>query len=306
MSTILQKGVDPHAQTPPTKGSILVTGAPGTVGNKLVERFVADGYDVRAISKDRWVDPPVESYLVDLRDLGQTVDAVAGYETVIHLAAHSRPFVSRGQVFSDNLMSAFNVFWAAKLQGVKRVVWASSSHSGGQPFSIESLAEYPPAVFPIVENHQYQAGDIYGLSKLAAESLLPHTRFWGDTEIVGLRMGFAYEVENYEFLYEADFPRVQANPEERIANLWNYVDGRDVYQAFKKAVDSTGNIGGEIMHIHAADTMMDIPTRELMAKYAPKVVVPEDLPEYGSAYSIARARKILGYEPQYSWRDVLG
>jgi nucleoside-diphosphate-sugar epimerase len=57
--------------------------------------------------------------------------------------------------------------------------------------------------------------------------------------------------------------------------------------------------------IAAADTVMDRPNRELMAEVFPDVPLHEGAGGMQTLLSIDKARKMLGYEPKYSWRDHL-
>ncbi len=43
--------------------------------------------------------------------------------------------------------------------------------------------------------------------------------------------------------------------------------------------------------------------RELLAEYYPTVPIREPLEDTASLFSIKKARELLGYQPQYSWRD---
>jgi len=54
--------------------------------------------------------------------------------------------------------------------------------------------------------------------------------------------------------------------------------------------------------IAAADTVMNRPSRELMAEIYPDVPVRGELGESETLLSIAKARRLLGYEPGFSWR----
>lgn len=285
-----------------TKRRLLVTGGPGTIGRRLILRLLEAGYEVESTALEAWPDAPCPHIISDLRRLGDAVEVIAGHETVIHLAAiRDGSVTTPAETFIQNVTSAFNVFWAAKLAGVRRVVWSSSSHATGQPYT----TDYMPPNVPVREHELHQVGDTYGLCKTAAESVMAHRRVWEDLQLVALRVGFAYEAEDYEFLYEVDVPRVQANPLERLPNLWGYVDGRDVYQAFERAIENPDDIGGEILLVTAADTIMNRPTRELVAEFAPGAVIADDLAEFGSFYSLERTRQVLGYEPKHSWREFV-
>jgi nucleoside-diphosphate-sugar epimerase len=53
-----------------------------------------------------------------------------------------------------------------------------------------------------------------------------------------------------------------------------------------------------------ADTVMSRPNSELLAEVFPRVPARAALGEYDTLLSIAKARRLLGYEPEHSWRDA--
>ena len=63
------------------------------------------------------------------------------------------------------------------------------------------------------------------------------------------------------------------------------------------------DVGAEVFIVAAADTCMARPSRELMAEVYPDVEVRGELGEHETLLSIAKARRLLGYEPQHGWRD---
>jgi len=63
--------------------------------------------------------------------------------------------------------------------------------------------------------------------------------------------------------------------------------------------------GAEAFIVAAADTVMQSPSRDLMAEVFPGVPVRDGLPEHGTLLSIEKARRVLGYEPTFSWRTIL-
>ena len=50
---------------------------------------------------------------------------------------------------------------------------------------------------------------------------------------------------------------------------------------------------------------MSRPNAELVAEVFPEVEVRRDLGEHDTMLSIAKARRLLGFDPQHSWRDAL-
>ena len=56
--------------------------------------------------------------------------------------------------------------------------------------------------------------------------------------------------------------------------------------------------------IAAADTVMSRPNAELIAQVFPDVTVTRELDPHETLLSIDKARRLLGYDPQHSWRDA--
>ena len=63
--------------------------------------------------------------------------------------------------------------------------------------------------------------------------------------------------------------------------------------------------GSHNVIIAAADTVMNRPSRDLMAEVFPDVPLTGELAEYGTLLAVDRAKQVIGYQPQHSWRDEL-
>lgn len=284
------------AKTRARNKRLLITGGQGIIGHKMVPRFLEAGYEVTSLGLERWAEAPCPHVVCDLRDFGDAVDMVAGHDAVVHLAAaHRQGVVPAAETFNTNIVTTFNILHAAARLGVRKVVWASSTHTGGGHFD----DTYPPASLPLREDEPHQVEGSYGLSKIAAEALLAHPRALGDIEVIALRYGYVYEPEQYAVL-----PKLWEDPAFGSRNLWNYVDGRDAFAITRAAVESTG-AGGQVFNVTAADSLFNTPSRELAARFYPRARLRRELSGYASFYSIEKARALLGYRPQHSWRQVL-
>jgi hypothetical protein len=62
--------------------------------------------------------------------------------------------------------------------------------------------------------------------------------------------------------------------------------------------------GAEAFIIAAADTVMNRPSKDLMREVFPKVPV-RAVAEYGTLLSIEKAKRVLRYEPEHSWRKYV-
>jgi len=100
----------------------------------------------------------------------------------------------------------------------------------------------------------------------------------------------------------AAFPSFEDNPAGRRFNMWGYIDARDGAAAIRKALEAPLK-GCDIFIIANADTVMSRPNKELAAKFYPEVPFKRDLGPNETLLSIDKARRVLGYEPQHSWRD---
>jgi nucleoside-diphosphate-sugar epimerase len=274
---------------------IAVTGASGKAGRAVVRALLEHDHDVLAIDVVPSDESSARSLLADLTDYGQAVESLAGRDAVVHLAAIPASEIRTEETtFRTNMLSTYNVFEAARLLGLRRVVWASSETILGLPFEREQ-----PAYAPIDEEHPAYPESSYALSKLLSEELGRQLHRWTGTPYVALRFSNIMEPHDYE-----EFPSYWDDPSLRRWNLWGYVDARDVAESCRLALDS--NVGAEHFIVAAADTVMNRPSRELMSEVYPSVPYQPTAGDFDTLLSIEKARKLLGYEPQWSWRDHIG
>ena len=265
---------------------VVVTGSSGKAGRFVVDDLVEHGHDVVG------VDLVGTSLRADVTDFGQTAEVLAGADAVVHLAAIPAPGIAtEADTFRTNMLSTFNVFEAARVLGLKRVVWASSETILGLPFDAE-----PPAYAPIDEEHPPLPQSSYAESKLLGEELARQVSRRSGIPIVGLRFSNIMGVADYE-----RFPSFWDDAHLRKWNLWSYVDGRDVALACRLALEAPVEAADHFI-VAAADTVMTRPSTDLMAEVFPKVQYTAG-GEHESLLSSVKAGRVLGYVPQHSWRD---
>jgi nucleoside-diphosphate-sugar epimerase len=276
---------------------VIVTGGAGKAGRAVVRDLLEHGYDV--VSVDLARDPNLtegQQLVADLTDYGEAVDALKGADAVIHLAAIPAPGLKPDELtFRVNTAATFNVFQAAPLVGLRRVVWASSETTLGLPFEREL-----PRYAPIDEEHPLLPESTYALSKVISEEMARQFSRWNGIPYHGLRFSNVMEPHDY-----ARFPGFWDDARVRSWNLWGYVDARDVAQSCRLALE-VDLPGAEVFIIAAADTVMSRPSAELLAEVFPDVELRHAVGEHGTLLSIEKARRLLGYEPEFSWRDTLG
>jgi nucleoside-diphosphate-sugar epimerase len=274
---------------------IVVTGGSGKAGRAVVNDLNERGY--QTLNVDLTIPPASWGWALaaDLTDLGQTYEALQGADAVVHLAAVPAPEMRPEQeTFRNNVLSTYNVFSAAADLNLKKVVWASSETVLGLPFETE-LPDYAP----IDEQQTPYPESSYALSKLLGEQMAAQFNRRFGLPFAGLRISNIMEPDEY-----AKFPTFWDDPTLRKWNLWGYVDGRDVAQAVRLALE-LDIPGSEQYIVAAADTVMNRSSRGLMEQVFPTVEIRHQLGEFETLLSIDKAREVLGYEPDYFWRDHL-
>jgi nucleoside-diphosphate-sugar epimerase len=271
---------------------IVVTGGSGKGGGWVVRDLREHGHHVVNVDWRPTGSTSGQDMVADLTDLGQTTDALAGADAVVHFAAIPAPGLRPdGETFRINALSTYNVFAAAVAHRVRRVVWASSETVLGLPFDI------PPAFAPIDESIEPRPESSYALSKLVGETMAAQFARRSGIGFVGMRISNIMEPDDY-----ATFPSYWEDPLERKWNLWGYVDARDVATAARLALEAPIE-GAEIAIVAAADTVMTRPSEELMAEVFPSVPLRRRVEGRETLLAIDHARRLLGYEPSHRWAD---
>ncbi len=286
------------------QGRIAVTGGSGKLGRAVVSHLVETGYEVVNLDRAPSPDPAGSgaAYVkVDFTDFGQTFEALHAIDdryselaAVVHLAAIPAPgLITNAATFANNITSTYNVFSAARAAGIKNVVWASSETVLGLPMSRSA----PPPYIPVDEIYHPRPQSSYSLAKTLEEEMAGQFCRWDpELKMIGLRFSNVMYPEDY-----AQFPSYDDDPAIREWNLWGYIDARDGAQAVRRALE-WDFAGREIFVIANSDTVMGTSSAELAASNFPGVEVSKDLGEHETMLSIDKARRLLGYEPEHSWR----
>ncbi len=273
--------------------SIVVTGGSGKAGRAVVKDLVEHGYSVLNVDIQAPAEKLCPFLKTDLTDLGQTYEVLQNADAVVHLAAIPAPgFEPEGVTFNVNMTSTYNIFSASIALGLKRIVWASSETTLGLPFEREQ-----PAYAPIDEAHPLYPESSYALSKVLMEEMARQMNRQSGIPIIGLRFSNIMEIHDYQ-----RFPSFQDDASLRKWNLWGYVDARDVAQSCRVGLEADFS-GADHFIIAAADTCMNRPNAELMAEVFPDVELRGDIGEFDTLLSVDKARQVLGYNPEYSWRN---
>lgn len=284
-----------------TPTRVVVTGGSGKLGRAVVRDLAENGYIV--VNVDLAPSPDASAAVTflraDLTDYGQVLEALTAVDdrydrvdAVVHLAAIPAPgILTNSATFANNVPSTYNVFAAARAAGIRTLVWASSETVLGLPFDVD------PPYFPIDEEYPVRPESTYSLGKAMEEELARHFARWNPQHTyIGLRFSNVMEPTDY-----AHFPSFEADPRIRKWNAWGYIDARDGAQAVRLALQS-GLPGFEAFIIAAADTVMSTASAELASAVYPNVTFTRPVMGTKTLLSINKARRMLGFSPQYSWR----
>ncbi|KJZ49478.1 MULTISPECIES: NAD-dependent epimerase/dehydratase family protein [Pseudomonas] len=141
---------------------ILVTGAAGQIGSAF---WTAQGdkSDLRLADIDVSKLPDsAQRFSLDIRDQANCLEACEGIHTVIHLAADPNPDADfMTSLLPVNIVGTYNMLFAARAQGCKRFIFASSA---------QTIEGYPEDV-QIQECMAPKPGNLYGVSKAFGEAL---------------------------------------------------------------------------------------------------------------------------------------
>lgn len=277
---------------------IAVTGGSGKLGRSVVRRLNQDGHEVTNLDL---TGPKSRGFTqIDLRNYGHVLDALlglddrhGGVDAVVHLAAIPAPGLAPdAATFENNMLSTYNVFQATRRAGIRKLVYASSETVLGLPFDVD------PPYIPVDEEYPARPESTYSLVKHLEEQMAVQLTRWDpELSIVALRFSNVMDPDDYEA-----FPAFDADASLRKWNLWGYIDGRDGAQAVVKALEYE-TPGFEAFIIANADTVMQRSSASLAAEVFPAVTVTKELGEHETMLSIDKAKRLLGFAPEHSWRD---
>ena len=171
--------------SPPGRRKVLITGAAGRIGSSFAERGHAD-YDFRLMVQTTQDPAKVESLkrfgdvvAAELSDQAKLQELCTGIDTVVHLAADPNPNGTWDSLLPNNIVGTYNLMWAAKSAGCRRVIYASSIHAvGGYGRGVQVKAGDP-----------VNPGDLYGVTKCFGEALGRYMAEQEGLSVIAIRIG---------------------------------------------------------------------------------------------------------------------
>ena len=247
---------------------VLIIGMSGLIGGLLRDHLQqAGGYELAALNR-RQVEG-VTSFQADVADLDAIRPAFEGQDVVVHLAAFLGSSDWDGHL-AGNVVGTYNVYEAARLAGVKRVVFASSNQAIGSfervpPYSDICAGRYDlvPADFPIISHEQVRPASLYATAKVWGEALGRHFVDEYGISIICVRIGAVRQEDRPTTVRENS----------------GYLSHRDTCQALQRSIDAPDSIKYDIFYAISNNRW--------------------------NYKDLAHSKEVIGYEPQDSAEDRL-
>ena len=173
---------------------ILITGMSGLIG-QLVYNSLKDNANYKLTALNRTKLHDVNCIQADINDLEKVTTAFEGINTVVHLAAQL-PGASWNSMLKTNLEGTYNVFEASRIQGVSRVIFASSGDAARgwdneNPYDWLTEGKYDKITSPwtMIPPTDVWPKGIYGASKVWGEAIGRHFSDEFSLSVICLRIG---------------------------------------------------------------------------------------------------------------------
>ena len=275
---------------------IVVTGAAGRLGRRVVQLLVDQDREVLATDQLEANDLPTEFVRCDLGDAGAVGDILQGAEAVVHMGAIPGP--SRAEpreIFENNVACDFNVMMSAAELGLRRVVFSSSAFGMGWAHDGNAFV---PRYLPLDEEHPMMPFEPYGLTKQVGEDIGRMIARNSVTTVVSLRFTNVALPD-----VQAEFPWPAPTPENPLTLvMWAYADARDVADAHVLALDAEIE-EYEAFMIAQPSSRFEEPTIDIVKNnFGDRVEIREGLSGTASVISTQKAQRLLGWRPLNDWR----
>lgn len=301
--------------------TFLVTGGAGFIGSNLCEAILKMGYKVRCLDDistgkqanvDIFLDNPNYSFIKgDIKDLDTCMAACEGVDYVLNQAAWgSVPRSIEMPLFyeKNNIMGTLNMMEAARQQGVKKFVYASSSSVYGD--------------HPVLPKKEGQEGNLlspYALTKRVDEEFAKlYTRLYGlDTyglryfNVFGRRQdpdgAYAAVIPKFiKMLMNGETPTI--NGDGMQSRDFTYIE--NVIEANLKACLAPHEAAGNAFNIAYGGREYLIDIYHSLTRALGKDIEPNFGPDRAgdikhSNADISKAREMLGYDPDYDFDSGL-
>ena len=275
---------------------IVVTGAAGRLGRRVVQLLADQNREILATDQVEADDLPAEFVRCDLGNAGAVHEILKGAEAVVHMGAIPGPSRAEPRViFENNVAADFNVMMSAAELGLRRVVFSSSAFGMGWAHDGNAFV---PKYLPLDEEHPMMPFEPYGLTKQVGEDIGRMIARSTDTTVVSLRFTNVALPE-----VQAEFPWPAPTPENPLTLvMWAYADARDVAEAHVLALDAEIE-EYEAFMLAQPSSRFNEPTIDIVRNnFGDRVEIREGLEDTASIISTEKVQRMLGWRPLHNWR----
>ncbi len=275
---------------------IVVTGASGRLGRRVVQLLVDQNRAVLATDRSATDDLPAEFVRWDLEDAKAVEGILKGAEAVVHLGAIPGPLREDPRViFENNVASTFNVMMSAAELGLRRVVFSSSAFGMGWAHDGNAFV---PRYLLLDEEHPMMPFEPYGLSKQVGEDIGRMIARNSNTTVVSLRFTNVALPE-----VQAEFPWPAPTPENPLTLvMWAYADARDVAEAHVLSLDAEIAEYEAFMIAQPSSRFKESTIDLVKNNFGDRVEIRDGLSGAASVISTQKAQRLLGWKPRHDWR----
>lgn len=301
--------------------TFLVTGGAGFIGSNLCEAILSMGYKVKCLDNlstgkqanvDLFIDNPNYTFIKgDITDLDTCLSACEGVDYVLNQAAWgSVPRSIEMPLYYEqvNIRGTLNMMEAARQQGVKKFVYASSSSVYGD--------------HPVLPKKEGQEGNLlspYALTKRVCEEYGKLYKKLYGLDTYGMRYFNVFgRRQDPNGAYAAVIPKFikqllndeapTINGDGKQSRDFTYIE--NVIEANLKACMTSSDAAGQAFNIAYGGREYLIDIYYALTKALGKDIEPNFGPDRAgdikhSNADISKARELLGYDPQYNFENGL-
>jgi len=288
--------------------SIAVTGGNGKIGKAILRELDERGYHAVNLARGERREEVSDSYYtVNLLNPGEVYGSLArsDADAVIHMGTIPHPDNHPGwMTYESNAMSTYHVLEAATELDLEAACVASSINALGYDFqNVHAQVEY----LPVDEDHPVTPRDPYSIGKHAIEVTADGFGRTPDAPqpISSLRYPIVLSTEDliHRGWGRETIEDITRTFDETNNDLFTYLHLSDAAAIAVDAVEADFD-GHEVFWAVAADTNTAVSTPDLLSTIYARTEVKRDLNGFESLISTEKARDLLDWVPERSWRDL--
>lgn len=288
---------------------VAVTGGSGRIGRAVIHGLNEHGYRTVNLDRQPGTGTADEYRRTDLLDAGEVYGALARSraDAVVHLGTIPSPEHHPGFVtFRSNVMTSYHVLEAATALGLEAACLASSINAMGSVYQDQPM---DVAYLPVDEAHPLTPRDPYALGKQVTEVMADgFGRLAAEPRTIStIRFPWvAREAELRDQFVDGarDLDGLRGTPGDAGRDaLFAYLHVEDAARVVRRVIEADLT-GHEPFWAVAEDTSADVPSATLVEAFYPDAEVRAELPGNDALIDCGKARRLLGWEPDRSWRAL--